>query len=97
MGSALLGGGHSWLQGQYRLAADSVIEAKLVLANASVITVSDSSHPYLFWALKGAGHNFGIVTEWKHRIYDVDAPKPWAYETFPFTHDKLEDLFEPPI
>ena len=90
----MLGGGHGWLQGQYGLASDSIIEARLVLADASVITVSASSHSDLYWALRGAGHNFGIVTEWKHKIYDVDDSKPWAYETLTFTQDKLEDVFE---
>ena len=93
MGGAMLGGGHGWLQGQYGLAADSMLEARVVLANASVITVSETSHPDLFWALKGAGHNFGIVTEWKHKIHNVDSKKPWAYQTFTFTEDRLEDIF----
>ena len=94
MAGAMLGGGHGWLQGQYGLAADSIIEARLVLANATVTTVSNSSNPDLYWALRGAGHNFGVVTEWKHKIHDANASKPWAYETLTFTEDKLEQLFD---
>ena len=47
----------------------------------------------LFWAIKGAGQNFGIVTEVKYRIYDVDQ-QTWAYEFFTFSSDKLEALYE---
>lgn len=46
----------------------------------------------LFWALRGAGHNFGVVTEVKSRIYDVPSIN-WAYVQYIFTHDKVENLF----
>lgn len=46
----------------------------------------------LFWALRGAGHNFGVVTEVKSRIYDVPSTN-WAYVQYIFTHDKVENLF----
>ncbi|KAI0384963.1 hypothetical protein F5Y04DRAFT_202214 [Hypomontagnella monticulosa] len=89
----ILGGGHGWLQGQYGLLADQVISARLVLPNGEAVTVSDSSYPDLFWALRGAGHNFGLVTEWEYRIYDIKNPK-WSYEIFVFSGDKLEALYE---
>ncbi|KAJ8106177.1 hypothetical protein ONZ43_g7152 [Nemania bipapillata] len=86
-----LGGGHGWLQGQYGLLSDQVISARLVLPNGDLATVSDNSHPDLFWAIKGAGHNFGLVTEWQFRVYD-DQPQ-WSYEIFVFSGDKLEALY----
>ncbi|KAI1382420.1 hypothetical protein F4677DRAFT_401876 [Hypoxylon crocopeplum] len=89
----ILGGGHGWLQGQYGLLADQVISARLVLGNGDAVTVSESSHPYLFWAIKGAGHNFGLVTEWDYRIYDIKNPR-WSYEIFVFAGDKLEALYD---
>lgn len=89
----ILGGGHGWLQGQYGLAADQIISARLVLANGDVVTASDDSNPDLFWALRGAGHNFGLVTQWECRLYDIKNPK-WSYEIFIFPGDKLEALFE---
>ncbi|KAK3308387.1 uncharacterized protein B0T15DRAFT_524296 [Chaetomium strumarium] len=91
--AVILGGGHGYLQGKYGLAADQVISARLVLADGEVITVSKDSHADLFWAVKGAGHNFGIVTEWEYRIYDAPAHK-YAYETFIYSGDKLEAFFE---
>ncbi|KAM0342572.1 hypothetical protein ACHAPU_009425 [Fusarium lateritium] len=89
----VLGGGHGWLQGQYGLASDQVISARVVLPNGEAVTASEESNSDLFWALRGAGHNFGIVTEWKYRIYDVRNPK-WSYEIFIFLGDKLEEVLE---
>jgi hypothetical protein len=91
----VIGGGHGWLQGRYGLATDQLLSARLVLANGTVVEVSQESNPDLFWALRGAGHNFGLVTQAKLKIYDV-APdeKQWIGSGLTFTHDKLEDLFD---
>ncbi|KAF7947824.1 hypothetical protein EAE96_008902 [Botrytis aclada] len=88
-----LGGGHGWLQGQYGLMADQVISARLVLPSGEVVTVSEKSHADLFWAVRGAGHNFGLVTEWEYRVYDDTAPL-WSYEIFIYSGEKLEALYE---
>lgn len=58
-------------RGQYGFIVDQLINATLVLANGTVVVSSATSHPDLFWALKGAGHNFGIVTEINYEIYDL--------------------------
>lgn len=58
--------------------------------------VSSASHLELFWALRGAGHNFGIVTAVEYRIEDVPTDgdqASWAYEEYVFLQDRLEDLF----
>ena len=90
----MLGGGHGWLQGQYGLMADNLLSARLVLANGSAISVSDTEHADLFWALKGAGHNFGIVTSFEYKVYDrTRENENFALETLIFTGDKLEDVF----
>jgi FAD/FMN-containing dehydrogenase len=89
----MLGGGHGYLQGQYGLVTDQLVEARMVLANGKAATVSPNSYPDLFWGIRGAGHNFGIVTESKHKIYDVLPNSTWAYEAFTFTGDKLESLY----
>ncbi|KAJ4251472.1 hypothetical protein NW762_011457 [Fusarium torreyae] len=87
----ILGGGHGWLQGQYGLLSDQVISARVVLPSGEVVVASDESNPDLFWALRGAGHNFGIVTEWEYRVYDIRNPN-WSYEIFIFLGDKLEEV-----
>jgi FAD/FMN-containing dehydrogenase len=64
----MLGGGHGLLQGHYGLLSDNLISARMVLANGTAVTVSSESNPDLFWAIRGAGHNFGIVTEFEYKI-----------------------------
>lgn len=62
----------------------------LVLANGSLVTVSGDSD--LFWALRGAGHNFGIVTSVTSTIYDIQHPN-YAMETIIFSGDQVEDVY----
>ena len=88
MGAAL-GGGLGRYQGFYGLLADNIIDVDLVLADGTTITVSDSSHSDLFWALKGAGHNFGIVTRFTLKTYESPV-QDWYFAQFVFTQDKLE-------
>jgi hypothetical protein len=93
-----LGGGHGVLQGYYGLLSDQMLEVRLVLANGTAITVSDSEHADLFWGLQGAGHNFGIVTSMKYKIYDVDfanGKNVWSYEvfTYPATKENIRAVY----
>ena len=92
----MLGGGHGWLQGRNGLAADQLIEARVVLSNGQLVTVSkNSAHSDLFWALRGAGHNFGVVTQVTYKVYDVaeNGGGDWTYANLIFTQDKLEAVF----
>ncbi|XP_014554941.1 hypothetical protein COCVIDRAFT_103737 [Bipolaris victoriae FI3] len=91
--SPILGGGHGWNQGRYGLAADQLVSARMVLANGTAITVSEESNPDLFWAIRGAGHNFGIVTQAEIKIYDREPSLDnWAVDVLSFTHDKMESI-----
>ena len=66
----------------------------MVLANGSAITVSETQHRDLFWGIRGAGHNYGIVTELKIRIYNREPEQDnWAAAGLTFTHDKIESVF----
>ncbi|KAH7629341.1 hypothetical protein B0T09DRAFT_265578 [Sordaria sp. MPI-SDFR-AT-0083] len=87
-----LGGGHGWLQGQYGLGADQILSARVVLANGTAVKASNTENSDLFWALRGAGHNFGVVTEVEYKLYDAVRPN-WAYQSFTFTQDRLEDVY----
>jgi FAD/FMN-containing dehydrogenase len=65
----------------------------VVLANGTMLTVSESDNVDLWWAMRGAGHNFGIVTSVTSKIYDADQ-HDWALTTFIYTADKVTSLFE---
>lgn len=66
-----LGGGIGWLARKYGLAIDALLAVELVTADGRQITVSEDSHPDLFWAIRGGGGNFGVVTRLKYRLYPV--------------------------
>ncbi|KAI1499778.1 hypothetical protein F5X99DRAFT_410695 [Biscogniauxia marginata] len=88
-----LGGGHGRYQGRYGMISDNLVTINVVLANGTAIIVSEQSNPDLLWAMKGAGHNFGIVTSFELKIYPklVDT---WYYKNYVWTQDKLETVFE---
>ena len=87
----MLGGGHGWLQGHHGLVADQAESMNVVLANGQLKTLDRDSD--LFWAMKGAGHNFGVVTSVKVKVYDIQH-RNWASETLIYTGDKVEAVYQ---
>lgn len=92
MAGPALGGGHGLLQGFYGLISDNLVSMNVVLANGTAIKVNETSNPDLWWAMRGAGHNFGIVTSFEMMIHPVEM-RTWYYKTYVFSQKQLEPLF----
>jgi FAD/FMN-containing dehydrogenase len=66
-----LGGGYGPLIGRFGLALDNLLEAQVVLADGRIVTAGPDQHEDLFWALRGGGGNFGVVTAMRCRLQDL--------------------------
>jgi FAD/FMN-containing dehydrogenase len=66
-----LGGGIGWLMRKHGLACDNLLSVELVTADGRLVTASTDENPDLFWALKGGGGNFGIVTSFEYQLHPV--------------------------
>ena len=93
IGGITLAGGIGYLTREYGMTIDSVLGAELVTANGDVLEVNEKSHPDLFWAIRGGGGNFGVVTRFHYRLHQV----PQIVEVFsilPATADSVVKVMQ---
>lgn len=79
-----LGGGHGYLTRKYGLTLDNLLEVDIVLADGRLVTANAENYSDLFWAIRGGGGNFGIVTSFLFKAYPVSTvvagPMLWSLD-----------------
>ncbi|MBZ6076666.1 FAD-binding oxidoreductase [Microvirga puerhi] len=81
-----LGGGFGWLTRKYGLTIDSLVSADVVVADGRMLRASREENPDLFWAIRGGGGNFGIVTSFEFDLHDVGPEILSGLVVHPFEH-----------
>ncbi len=92
-----LGGGLGYLMGKYGATCDNVLSLDVVTADGEMLIASEEQNPDLFWAMRGAGANFGIVTSFRYRLHPLGQvlagmllyPREQAAEVFAFHREFL--------
>src|SRR5512139_1186449 len=85
VGGLGLGGGLGWLMRKHGLTVDNLLRAEVVTADGEIVVASTRDHPDLFWALRGGGGNFGVVSSFRFALHPVGptvmaGPVFWAAE-----------------
>jgi FAD/FMN-containing dehydrogenase len=71
IGGLTLGGGIGYMVRKHGLSIDSVLAAEVVTASGEIVLADATRHPDLFWAVRGGGGNFGVVTRWKYQLHPL--------------------------
>jgi len=78
-----LGGGYGWIRRKYGLSADNIVEAEVVTADGRVLTASASENQDLYWAIRGGGGNFGVVTQFTFALHDLGPEVAFSATFYP--------------
>jgi FAD/FMN-containing dehydrogenase len=78
-----LGGGYGWVRRKYGLSCDSVVEAEVVTADGDVLKASADENPDLYWAIRGGGGNFGIVTSFTFELHPLGPEVAFSATFYP--------------
>jgi FAD/FMN-containing dehydrogenase len=87
MAGLTLGGGYGPLIGRFGLALDNLFAAEVVLADGRLVVATHDKEEELFWALRGGGGNFGVVTAMHHRLHDLPSVRSGML-IYPFSEAK---------
>jgi FAD/FMN-containing dehydrogenase len=83
-----LGGGFGWLSRKYGMTVDNLESAEVVTAAGAVVRANATEHPDLFWALRGGGGNFGVVTSFELRLHPVGPNVTSGLIVYPLSEGK---------
>jgi FAD/FMN-containing dehydrogenase len=83
-----LGGGFGWLTRKYGMTVDNLVSAEVVTADGNKIRASENENADLFWAIRGGGGNFGVVTEFEFALHPVGSEILAGLIVFPFSQAK---------
>ncbi|KAK3307255.1 uncharacterized protein B0T15DRAFT_529749 [Chaetomium strumarium] len=92
VGGCTVGGGHGWLQGKYGLVIDAVLSMRVALWDGTIVTASETQNSDLFWAMRGAGQNFGIMLEFTMKTWPQTNGGMFYNADMSFTSDSLEGV-----
>jgi FAD/FMN-containing dehydrogenase len=83
-----LGGGFGWLTRKYGMTIDNLVSAEVITADGNQIRTSETENADLFWAIRGGGGNFGVVTEFEFALHPVGSEILAGLIVFPFSQAK---------
>ncbi|MTJ03493.1 MAG: FAD-binding oxidoreductase [Sediminimonas qiaohouensis] len=83
IGGLTLGGGYGWLRRKHGLSCDALISAEIVTADGEIRTASAEQNADLFWAIRGGGGNFGVVTRFDYRLFPLGPEVFFSFVVYP--------------
>ncbi|HET8753126.1 MAG TPA: FAD-binding oxidoreductase, partial [Salinimicrobium sp.] len=90
IGGLTLGGGSGYLSRRFGMTLDNLLSVEIVTADGNVLTANESENEDLFWAVRGGGGNFGIVTSFKFLLHEV-GPEVLSFQAY-FPHEKSAEV-----